>query len=170
MPGQRHIATIALAWVALSVGAGFQPTVPAEKLEKLKEKLAQQRDPADRAKTTVKIGEIMLEQAATAYKESRYPAGAATLEEYLNVIRHAYAGLEASGRNARKKPKGFKQLEIHLRRALIQMEDLARAIPYDERAPVEAARQEIEGIWQKLVRALFGLPPRAPEESEEKKP
>ncbi|MFQ5926511.1 MAG: hypothetical protein ACE5MH_03660 [Terriglobia bacterium] len=138
--------------------------VAAESLEKLKAKLAREKDPEDRAKITVKIGPIILERAAQAYTEQRYEAGTAALEEYLNYIRRAHLDLKNSGRNARKKPKGFKELEIHLRQVTLQLEDLARAVPYEQRTPIEAAKQEVEGIWKKLVRALFGLPPSPPDE------
>lgn len=163
--------TVTLA-VALLTGNSL---VAADDLEKLKTKLAREREATDRAKIAVKIGEIVLNQAAQAYLDQRYEGGAAHLGEYLGYVRRAYRDLEDSGRDARKKPKGFKELEIHLRQATLELEDLARALPYEEREPVEAARQEIEGIWKKLVRALFGLRPRAAgeaaeETNKEKKP
>jgi hypothetical protein len=148
-----QLATLAL----LSV-----PAEAADNLDKLKDKLARQQDPADRAKTTVKIGTLLLDQTARAFAELRYEAGKAVLEEYLGYVRRAYQDLEASGRNARKKPKGFKDLEIHLRKAALRLDDVARSVPYEERAPIEAAREEIENIWDNLIRALFGLKPRPP--------
>jgi len=141
------------------------PAEAAENLEKLKTKLARQQDPADRAKTTVKIGTILVDQSARAFAEHRYESGKAALEDYLGYVRRAYQDLQASGRNARKKPKGFKDLEIHLRKAALRLEDVARSVPYDERAPIEAAREEIETIWESLMRALFGLKPRPPSAS-----
>ncbi len=159
-----QLATLAL----LSV-----PAEAADNLDRLKDRLARQEDPADRAKTTVKIGALLLDQTARAFAELRYEAGKAALEEYLGYVHRAYQDLEASGRNARKKPKGFKDLEIHLRKAALRLDDVARSVPYDERAPIEAAREEIENIWDNLIRALFGLKPRpsaaaTPEETQEK--
>lgn len=159
-------ALLALALTCASLGG-------PETLEQLKARLDRQRDPAERARTTAKIGPILLEQAAQAYREERYETGTGVLEEYLGYIRRARSELEASGRNARKRPRGFKEMEIHLRQATIQLDDLARAVYWEERGPVEAAKKEIEEIWEKLVRALFDLPPRPaapPETPEVKKP
>ncbi|MFQ5817508.1 MAG: hypothetical protein ACE5H2_06075 [Terriglobia bacterium] len=152
---RRKLAAV-LTGLALLSGS----LAAADTLEQLQAKLAREKNPIKRVQITVKIGPLVLARAAQAYAEQRYEVGGAALEEYLDYIRRAHRNLEHSGRNARKKPKGFKELEIHLRKTSIQLEDLARAVPYAQRAPIEAAKQEVEDTWKKLVRALFGLPPR----------
>lgn len=168
MLGKLTAAVAGMALAGVLLGA-------AENLDQLKARLARETDPAKRAKITVKIGPILLGQFTRAYSEQRYETGTAGLEEYLGYIRRAYRDLENSGRKARKKPKGFKELEIHLRQATLRLDDLAQALPYDQRAPLEAAKQELEAIWEKLVRALFDLPPRpadgpSPGADKEKRP
>jgi len=140
-----------------------------EKLDNLKAKLAQEQDAPDRAKIIVKLGNELLPRVQLAYQEGQYEQGEAVLAEYLGYIRSAHQDLKKSGRVARKKPKGFKDLEIHLRKSIRLLDDVARAVPYANRAPIATTRQEMEIIWHELIAALFGLPP-AQETSEEKKP
>ncbi len=140
-----------------------------EKLDQLKAKLAREDDAPTRAQITVKLGRELLNRTQQAYQEEQYRIGEAMLAEYLGYIRTAHQDLKKSGRNARKKPKGFKDLEIHLRKSIRLLDDLARAVPYISRAPIMATRQEMEVIWHELIAALFGL--SQPEETpEEKKP
>jgi hypothetical protein len=61
-----------------------------------------------------------------------------------------------TGRDAHKKPKGFKDLEIALRRQIRLLEDLARSVAFDNRDPVERARQEASDIREDMLKALFG--------------
>jgi hypothetical protein len=55
-----------------------------------------------------------------------------------------------SGRDARKKAGGFKELEIALRKHVLRFDDLARALSLDQREAVLAA-----GIRNGLLKALF---------------
>ncbi|MFQ5663229.1 MAG: hypothetical protein ACE5HL_05325 [Terriglobia bacterium] len=124
-------------------------------LAKLRQKLARETDPADRAKITVKIGREMLKQIAKIYKEGAYTDAEQLLGEYREAVRAAHRDLAQSGRDARRKPKGFKDLEIHLRKSERKLEDVTRGLPYDVRAPVEEAVAEMEAIRLKLLRALM---------------
>ncbi|MBI2956160.1 MAG: hypothetical protein HYY26_02485 [Acidobacteria bacterium] len=132
----------------------------AEKLEELQEKLSRTSSPAERAKITVKIGEELLKQAAAKYGAGAYEEGDRVLAEYVEAIRAAHQGLQDSGRDARRKPAGFKQLEIHLRKSRRKLEDMARIVPYPQRAPVEKTMEEMESIRSELLRALMRLDPK----------
>lgn len=142
--------SVALLLVGLVAGVAA-----ADDLGKLKERLAQETDPAKRAKITVKIGEELLKQAAHKYKEEAYSDGDQLLTEYLQAIRAAHEGLQRSGRDARRSPGGFKQLEIHLREGRRKLEDIARQLPYGTRTAVEQALAEVETLRRELLAALM---------------
>lgn len=166
MRARIRLAVAAVALLGLSLPA-------ADTLEKLKAKLEREKNPADRAKITVKIGNLLYTQFAQAYAEQRYEAGSTLLDDYLNHVRRAHRDLMHSGRKASRKTKGFKELEIHLRRMMLQVNDLAQAVPYDERAPLEAALREMQDLQESLMRALFDLPRRQaadPPAQQERKP
>lgn len=129
-----------------------------DNLAKLRQKLARENDPADRAKITVKVGEELLKQVAKMYKEGAYTDGEFLLDQYRKAVRAAHHDLQQSGRNARRKPKGFKHLEIHLRKTARKLQDVARQLPYHTRTPVEEAVAEMEAIRLELLGALMKSP------------
>ena len=78
------------------------------------------------------------------------------LTDYISAIQDAHEGLTQAGRDARKKPRGFKDLEISLRRQINQLKDIGGALTVDQREPVEKARSEASRIRDDLIKALFG--------------
>ncbi|MBI4465829.1 MAG: hypothetical protein HY656_00175 [Acidobacteria bacterium] len=154
---------------ALVVAGLFAGGLAADELTKLREKLAQESNPADRAKITVEIGEELLKQANKVYKDGAYTDGEMRLDEYRHAVRAAYQGLVESGRDARRKPSGFKELEIHLRKSRRQLQDLAQALPYDTREPVEETLADLEGMRLELLDALMNVD-RDPQTQKEKQP
>src|SRR3990170_1080062 len=66
-----------------------------------------------------------------------------------------YAALVQSGRAPRRKPKGFKHLEIHLRQSRRRLDDMARPLPYEDRRPIEAAIEDLEELRLKLLDDLM---------------
>ena len=163
MVGFRQVGP-AVALVAALVFPGA-----AEDLAKLREKLARETDPADRAKITVDIGEELLKRASRQYKDEAYDEGDQLLNDYKQAMRAAYDDLMKTGRDARRKPKGFKHLEIHLRKGRRRLEDLARVLPYDQRTPVYEAIEEVEALRGEILGALMGLERNSPAGDAERK-
>lgn len=140
----------AFFFVLVTAGLGV-----ADDPEKLRQQLQQTTDAVERAKLTAKLGEELLKQMGVDYKAKEYEAGDLVLQEYLASVRAAYQGLQASGRNARKKPAGFKELEIHLRKSGRVIEDLSKLVPVDQREPLRQAVDEVAGIRSGLLGALM---------------
>ncbi len=147
----------AFLFVLVTAGLGV-----ADDPARLRQQLQQTTDAVERAKLTAKLGNELLKQMAVEYKAKEYETGDQVLQEYLTSIRSAYRGLQASGRNARRKPAGFKELEIHLRKSGRVIEDLSKQVPYDQREPLRQAVDEVATIRSGLLEALMqgkGNPP-----------
>lgn len=144
-------------WVGILLAAVLSVPLAAasDTLQELRDKLARERDADDRAKITVEIGEALLGQIAEALKKPDLEAGRTLLDEYVKTMRQAYEDLEASGRDARRKPKGFKDLEIHLRRSHKDLDELGHLLSFDELEPLRKAMEEIEDIREKLLENLM---------------
>lgn len=144
-------------WLSLLLAAlVFLPLAGEEKtLEELRHRLSRENDADDRAKITVQIGEALLEQVAKAFKDGAIADGEEFLHEYVDAIRQAHEDLLKSGRDARRNPKGFKDLEIHLRRSHRELDELGRLLTFDEREPLQKAREEIEGIRKQILQNLM---------------
>jgi hypothetical protein len=119
----------------------------------------QSGDPVQNAKAVVKQGEAQLSQVRQQMRDENYDEALRVLTQYRDAIKSAHATLKASGRNAEKKPAGFKNLQIHLRQSLQQLDQAILSVPTEERAPFEAVRKELDSIDRELIEALF---PRQP--------
>lgn len=131
----------------------------ADDLAKLQRDLARQSDPGRRAKISVKIAEELLRQTHLLYREDSFEEAQLRLDDYFSTVRSAFDDLQNSGRDARRKPNGFKNLEIHLRKSQRRLRDVSRALPLDRRAPVETALSKLKGMQKQLLLSLMGLTP-----------
>ena len=121
--------------------------------------VAQTADPVKTAKDAVKQGEIQLEQMRREIRAENYEAALSVLRAYRDAIKSAHASLIASGRDAEKKPNGFKHLQIHIRQNIQKLDQAIFSVPVDEREPFEAIRKELDKIDRELIDVLF---PRQP--------
>lgn len=140
-------------WVLLAVSFAL-----ADNLDKLRQELARANDPIDRAKATAKLGDELIKQISNRYKAGAYTEGEQLLDEYVKAVRAAHRGLQETGRDANRKPAGFKQLEIHLRKSARDLERIAQhapVLPADTRDTLLRARKELENIRSELLRALL---------------
>jgi len=127
-----------------------------ERLQKEKDKLNRITDPVDRTKTGIAISEILLSLASDAIKTGEPEMVGKRLNEYVEIIRDAHQTMMKTGRDAHRKPKGFKDLEIALRRQIRVLDDLAHSVSFDQRDPVEKAKVQASDIREELLKALFG--------------
>jgi hypothetical protein len=127
----------------------------AKQLERERQKFEREADPVDRAKIGIKISDILLEEVAESVKDGQFGEMEQKLTVYAETIQASHNGLIESGRNASKKPEGFKELEIALRKHVRKLEDFARVLNLQRRLPLEKARDLAGGIRDKLLKALF---------------
>jgi hypothetical protein len=127
-----------------------------QQLEKEKEKLKRQSDPVDYTKTQIKISELLLSLISDSVRAGELAVMEDRLDGYLSAIEAAHQMMMKSGRDAHKKPKGFKDLEIALRRQARQLEDIGDSLAFDDRQPIEKAIERAEDIRSDLMKALFG--------------
>ena len=141
---------------AFHTAALQQPDKRMMELQREKEKLKRATDPIDHAKTDIRISEILVSLTSDAARNGDLETMQQRLVEYTSAIQDAHETLMKTGRDARKKPRGFKDLEISLRRQINQLKDIGGALTVDEREPVEKARAEASRIRDDLLKALFG--------------
>jgi hypothetical protein len=160
----RYIDRLPLILLALTVSscairsAAFQGQIDKrqERLERERAKLKAATDPIDRAMSEITISEILLSLAGDAVRSGEPEVLEKRLAEYVGAIQDAHESLVKTGRDAHKKPKGFKDLEIALRRQIRTLEDIGHGLTFDQREPVDKAKQEASDIRDDLLKALFG--------------
>jgi hypothetical protein len=149
----RFLFLALLVW-APAAPAGIRED-RAEDLAKERAKLLKEQDPIDRTKIGIKISEILLASVGDAIQAEDFSAMNTHLTEYEAVIEDAHETMVNSGRDARKKANGFKELEIALRKHVLRLDDLGRALSLDHRAPLERAKSLASGIRDGLLKAIF---------------
>src|SRR5690242_14290800 len=138
--------------------ASFQGQVDKrlERLEKERARLKAVADPIDRTKSDIAISEILLSLASDAVRSGEPEVLEKRLAEYVDTIQDAHQAMMKTGRDAHRKPKGFKDLEIALRHQIRMLDDIGKSLTFDQRMPVDKAKQEASDIRDDLLKALFG--------------
>ena len=151
------ILPLAVFVIALcsALASAAEDDARAKELARERQRFAREVDPVDRAKIGIKISDILLEDVAESLKDGQFDAMEQQLTAYTETIQTAHSGLVESGRNAQKKPEGFKELEIALRKHLRRLEDFSRVLNLQRRIPLQKAKDLAGGVRDKLLKALF---------------
>ena len=141
----------------------FPPLSPAaqDDIMRRRQEFDRERDPVDKAKKLPKLGEAHFEAARRAIRDENIPLAITLLQEHRDLIDSTRQALLAAIPNPEKKPSGFKQMEIHVRKSLDQMTDIIAEAPAADRAPFEAIRSDLDKINRQLIRDLFPRQPGA---------
>ena len=123
--------------------------------EKLQQRLSRERNPVKRAKYEIRLGRLELDQAIAAYDHGTVELGAKLLTAYLERMRSSWQTLQASGRQAARQPRGFRELDIALREDGRLLQDVGHRVSYFDRGPIEKAGKEVDRIRSEVLRALF---------------
>jgi len=150
------IRSLALLLVFTLSSRAVQSDKQLERLQKEKANLTRQTDPVGRTKTEIKISEVLLTLISDAVQAGDMELMQKYISEYLAAIQDAHQTMMKTGRDAHRKPGGFKDLEIALRRHVRQLVDIGKALTFDEREPLDKAKEEAIDIRDDLLKALFG--------------
>lgn len=129
----------------------------------LLDRISRERNPVKKAKLEVRLANVKLKQAISAYDERKLSQGSTLLAAYLDDMNEAWHTLQATGRDATRKPQGFMDLEISLREGLRDLLDVRGRVYYAERGPIDHTRTEIGSLHAQVLSALFpGVNANAP--------
>jgi hypothetical protein len=147
------MALLLLAAIPAAAAAKEQDRL--ERLQRERQKLERETDAIDRAKIGIRISELLIEEIGESVRDGNFDEMEAQLDAYNETIQNAHQSLIDSGRDAAKKPSGFKELEIALRKHARRFDELARMLTLQRRVPLEQSRDFATDIRDKLLKALF---------------
>jgi len=150
--------SVAVFWVtAIAVAVALaNPRAHREETEQeLEARIQQENNPLKKVKLEIDLANLKLDKAGQAYARDDAEDGAKLLDACKNRMQQAWALLEASGRDAARKPQGFKELDIALREGTRRLGDLQREVPSAERAAIERTAKELEAVHDRVLAALF---------------
>src|ERR1051326_7705734 len=133
------LLVLTLSSCAIRSAPLFQQNRRMMELQREKDKLKRLSDPVSRAKTEITISEILLDLSRDAARSGDIEVLGHHLEEYVSTIRDAHETMMKTGKDAHKSPKGFRELEIALRKQVNQLKDIGGELTLDQREAVDKA-------------------------------
>jgi hypothetical protein len=150
---------MALACGALTFGAS--ESLAADKVAELQARFDHENSSVHKAKLLAKLGDAQLEAARAAGKAGDYNAVGVTFEKYRDNCRIALDALKKEHPDAERQSSGYRQLEIHVREGIRELNETLLVTPEDFKPPLQLVREDLIHIEDDLLRSLF---PRRKEE------
>jgi hypothetical protein len=153
----------AFAAIAFLSGA-----VPAQdKLAQYRDRYEHETDPVRKAKAFQQLGDAQMAEFARAAAKDEYENALRHLSDYREEAHTCFNGLNAAVADAEKHPDGFRQLQIHLRKGLWEIERTIPQIPEARRQEFRTIHDDLAELQSKLIHALF---PRDSSTKDKEKP
>jgi hypothetical protein len=147
---------------------GFlSPLAAQDRLTKALDKYQGETDPVRKARALAKLAQPQIDFARKQLDAGDDVASLNTLEKYRDEVQETFAALKATGIDAERKPAGFKELQISIRRSLRSIDDLIFSLPVDKRPFFRAVRADLAKVQNELIDVLF---PRRPSRNPKNNP
>jgi hypothetical protein len=111
-----------------------------------------------KAKLFEKIGDEQLASTRRASQSADYATVGQVMEKYRDNARAAFDALKKAHPNAERQLNGYKQLQIHIRKALRELREMVLLAPAEFKPPLQLVQDDLATIDDELLRMLF--PPR----------
>ncbi len=141
------------------------PPVATESLADLQARFDRETSSVQKAKLLVKLGDAQFAQARRAGKEGDNNTVGFTLEKYRDNVRAALEALKQQHPNAEKQSNGYRQLEMHVRRGIREVEETILAAPEPYKPPLQIVREDLIAMDDELIKLLFPRRPAVPRSS-----
>jgi len=132
-----------------------------EDVNALQARFDRETNSVHKARLLEKLGDAQLELTRRASQANDYKTIGLVMEKYRDNVRAAVDALRKDHRDAEHHTSGFKQLQIHVHKALRDVDETLVVAPDEYRPPLEIVRRDLAAIDDELLDLLF---PRHPTE------
>jgi hypothetical protein len=160
-------------WGARTLGMSLAALVcvgaaAADDISQLQARFDRESNSVRKAKLLEKLGDAQLEETRSASRASDYTRLGLVLEKYRDNARAAVSALKKEHPDAERHTGGYKQLQIHIHKAIRDVDEILVIVPEEYRPPIDIVRRDLAALDDELLNSLF---PRRPEgkKPEEKK-
>lgn len=157
--GNRSAWVILVVLLAQTIGSGtLWGRTPAIRDQEaaLERKIKRETRPVRKARLQIDLARLRLDKSLKAYAAFEIERGAELLKTYDKAIQDADSTLRNSGRKPAQQPRGFKDLEIAIRRDIRVLEDLKRRVPFNDRGEVQSTIDRVDQVREQVLEAMFG--------------
>ena len=144
---------------ALAVSLALAVLAGGQTLADLQSRFDHETNAVHKAKLMEKLGEAELAESRRADKAGDFNAVGLTMEKYRDNVRATVEALRKEHRDAEKSSNGYRQLEIHIRRAIRELDETLLVTPPPYQPPLQLVRQDLFSLDDELLKMLF---PRRP--------
>lgn len=109
-----------------------------------------------RSELALRYADSELDAARDAYKKGDVDASRAALGEVEAGVQLSYDSLMATGKDARRNSRPFKEAEKATRQILRRLDSLSDAMSAFDRSAVEPAQRTVSDIHDKLITGIMG--------------
>ena len=158
---QRAFIIVVLAGVPWLVTRAGDP-------EDLQARFEQESNSVHKAKLFEKLGDEQLAETRRASRASDFVTVGQVMEKYRDNARSALDALKKQHPDAERQLGGYKQLQMHIRKALRDLKEILLLAPPEVKPPLELVQRDLASIDDELLRMLF--PPRPGKKNPEPAP
>ena len=133
----------------------LSPAVAQLSVAELQARFDREDNSVKKAKLLVKLGDAQFEEARRAEKAGDNNTVDAVLEKYRDNVRAALDALKKQHADAEKHSNGYRQMEIHVKEGIREVEDSMLAAPAPYKPPLQIVRQDLITVDEELIRLLF---------------
>ena len=163
--------SVKLRWLAIILFAASP--APAQSLSEWQSRFDRERNSVAKAKLLERLGDAQFDEARRAEKEGNNNVVDLTLEKYRDNVRAALDALKKQHPDAEKHSNGYRQMEMHVKHGIREVEDSMLAAPAPYKPPLQIVRQELIAMDEELIQMLFPrrpAPAKPPDPPPEKQP
>jgi len=146
-----------------------QPVLPAPPVTSEADRLAAAQAAYDHATAPVEKAKALAKLEPGVFTHARQTLAAgddvgslAQLQHFRDETNATMAALETIGSMAQNHPNGFKELQIALREAVRQMDNIILALPPDKHPWFNDVRSDLVDAQNRLIEMLFPRQPHKP--------
>jgi hypothetical protein len=112
-------------------------------------------DPEKQSEMALELAQAGVDGVVEAYRQGLPEQARAILARIVEAVELSRTALEATGKDARKRPKHFKRAEIATRKLARSLKSAQRQLIYDEREDLEPAIQRVEAINGEILSMIM---------------
>jgi len=140
---------------AAMISLMLYPAGAPQSVAELQAKFDRESNSVKKAKLLVKLGDAQFEEARRAEKEDDHNTVDSTMEKYRDNVRAALEALKKQHADAEKHSNGYRQMEIHVKLGIREVEDSMLAAPAPYKPPLQIVRQDLMAREEEMIRLLF---------------
>ncbi len=144
-------------WLAASV-IFCMTCAAADKIGELQKRFDHETDAVHRARLLQKLGNAQFEETRRAYKANDLVTMGIVLEKYRDNVQVALEGLKKKHPDAERQAAGYRELEIHTRRGIREVEEILLRVPEQYQPPLEIVRGDLDRMDKEMIGMLFRHP------------